>query len=173
MLKLPNSIEPAVMAENIAHLRDAIDSIDVDVLPEVSEADNGDVLTVVSGAWAKAAPSGSGGYDITEVETDTGLKLNGDAIYCKRVRYSDYDVTLSTSVNFTVDLPASDIKNIVAGFAYDTGKFGPVAAVEIGETGMKIGGFGMTISKTTGYFVFYYTKNASEATKTTKKKTTK
>lgn len=30
-------------------------------LPEVSAADNGDVLTVVEGEWNKAAPSGGGG----------------------------------------------------------------------------------------------------------------
>ena len=32
-------------------------------LPEVSAADNGDVLTVVEGEWAKATPSGGGGFD--------------------------------------------------------------------------------------------------------------
>lgn len=32
-----------------------------DALPAVTAADNGDVLTVVEGAWAKAAPSGGGG----------------------------------------------------------------------------------------------------------------
>lgn len=36
-------------------------------LPEVSAADNGDVLTVVEGAWAKAAPSGGGGVFMTPV----------------------------------------------------------------------------------------------------------
>ena len=30
-------------------------------LPEVSNEDNGDVLTVVNGSWGKAAPSGGGG----------------------------------------------------------------------------------------------------------------
>ena len=32
-----------------------------DALPAVTAEDNGDVLTVVEGAWAKAAPSGGGG----------------------------------------------------------------------------------------------------------------
>lgn len=33
------------------------------VLPKVTDADDGDVLTVVDGAWAKAAPSGGGSGD--------------------------------------------------------------------------------------------------------------
>lgn len=32
-------------------------------LPDVTSDDNGDVLTVVDGAWAKAAPSGGGALD--------------------------------------------------------------------------------------------------------------
>ena len=36
----------------------------IDPLPEVSNTDNGDVLTVVSGAWAKAAPSSGIDYDL-------------------------------------------------------------------------------------------------------------
>lgn len=34
-------------------------------LPAVSAADNGDVLTVVNGAWDKAAPGGGGGSSVT------------------------------------------------------------------------------------------------------------
>lgn len=40
-------------------------------LPEVSASDNGDVLTVVEGAWAKAAPSG-GGVLVCNLDTQTG-----------------------------------------------------------------------------------------------------
>ena len=41
-------------------------------LPEVTSEDNGDVLTVVEGAWAKAAPADGGGTDsgIMVVEAD-------------------------------------------------------------------------------------------------------
>jgi hypothetical protein len=40
-------------------------------LPEVSATDNGDVLTVVEGAWAKAAPSG-GGVLVVTMDESTG-----------------------------------------------------------------------------------------------------
>lgn len=39
-------------------------------LPEVSADDNGDVLTVVNGAWGKAAPSGGGGVLIVNAVVD-------------------------------------------------------------------------------------------------------
>jgi len=40
-------------------------------LPEVTADDNGDVLTVVNGAWAKAAPGGGGALVVT-VNEETG-----------------------------------------------------------------------------------------------------
>lgn len=39
-------------------------------LPEVTADDNGDVLTVVEGAWEKAAPSGGGGVLIVDLTQD-------------------------------------------------------------------------------------------------------
>ena len=39
-------------------------------LPAVTSADNGDVLTVVNGAWAKAAPSGGGAFAVSVPYSD-------------------------------------------------------------------------------------------------------
>jgi len=44
-----------------------------DPLPAVTEADNGNVLTVVEGAWGKAAPSGGGGALIIHFDENTGV----------------------------------------------------------------------------------------------------
>ena len=40
-------------------------------LPAVTSEDNGDVLTVVNGAWDKAAPSGGGMFVVTNAEDET------------------------------------------------------------------------------------------------------
>ena len=41
-------------------------------LPKVTSTDNGDVLTVVSGKWAKAAPSGGGSEPLIITRTNSG-----------------------------------------------------------------------------------------------------
>lgn len=52
-------------------------------LPAVTGADDGDVLTVVSGAWAKGSPSG-GAVNYSTSEVDTGSKwIDGRSIYKK------------------------------------------------------------------------------------------
>ena len=45
-------------------------------LPAVTSDDNGDVLTVVEGQWAKAAPSGGGAYAVTVTNDGTTISAN-------------------------------------------------------------------------------------------------
>lgn len=47
--------------EYLQRIADAIENSGGSDLPAVTSDDNGDVLTVVNGAWDKAAPSGGGG----------------------------------------------------------------------------------------------------------------
>ena len=46
---------------SLSVIADALANGDANELPAVTGSDNGDVLTVVEGAWAKAAPSAGGG----------------------------------------------------------------------------------------------------------------
>ena len=58
-------------------------------LPSVTAADNGDVLTVVDGAWAKATPSGISGTDEWK-----GLFQNLAFIYYEAVSNTSSDISL-------------------------------------------------------------------------------
>jgi len=70
----PSTITPGVpinLSEQLMlDIADRIDGIADNSLPEVSADDNGDVLTVVEVAWAKAAPSGGSDLFIVEVTWD-------------------------------------------------------------------------------------------------------
>lgn len=76
MLKLPNSIEPAVMAENIVHLRDAEASLD----GRVSDLE-------------VTAPK-----DYSTTETATGQKwIDGKEIYCKVITGTFPEISTTSS----------------------------------------------------------------------------
>ena len=67
-------------------------------LPAVSAADNGDVLTVVNGAWDKAAPGGGGGssaYVVNIIEDEeTGY------FTCDKTAAEIYEAAQTTPVIF-------------------------------------------------------------------------
>lgn len=53
----PNVADITLIPDMIKHIASLISSGGATVLPHVSSADNGKVLTVVNGAWAVAAPA--------------------------------------------------------------------------------------------------------------------
>lgn len=62
-------------------------------LPAITSDDNGDVLTVVDGKWAKAAPSGGGGI---LVATDTNGTLDKT---WQEIRDADYAIVVQDFEN--------------------------------------------------------------------------
>lgn len=65
-------------------------------LPEVSADDNGDVLTVVEGEWAKAAPSGGG------------------SVASVRITFSGFDGTALFSTCYGEYIPSREIYSMVS-----------------------------------------------------------
>lgn len=54
---IPSTRDEAMLAALVDRLAEIAEAASTPELPEVTTSDNGDVLTVVSGEWAKAAPS--------------------------------------------------------------------------------------------------------------------
>lgn len=97
---------------NRAVLGDMLDNYSGGVLPAVTSDDNGDVLTVVEGAWGKAAPSG-GGALVVEATTQNGTDFTTDITIGEL-----YEAALTGQViiyaNYTYNNGAQDVD---AGFA--------------------------------------------------------
>lgn len=105
-MALVDSMNPKTMAENIQELEKMISSIGSG-LPEVTESDEGKVLTVnSSGEWdaeTPSAPSSSYSLDYTAEETDTGIKFMGKKVYRKVIPYAatSEPVTVGSTMDFT------------------------------------------------------------------------
>lgn len=80
-------------------------------LPEVTAEDNGDVLTVVNGAWGKAEPpSPSAMHDYSTDEHTVGTWIDGSPVYEKTVvhEFTTY------GDNMTVNIPANNVDSIIS-----------------------------------------------------------
>lgn len=64
-VKLGGNLSDIADLDTDAEIIDAIEDLNFKELPNVTADDNGDVLTVVSGAWAKSTPSGGSLPNVT------------------------------------------------------------------------------------------------------------
>ena len=79
MIKLPNSQDPAVLAENIVHLRDGIAAVDAKTLPATTSATTGQILGLTGENKTPAWVDASGGLpDTSEATTGQILGLTGE-----------------------------------------------------------------------------------------------
>lgn len=98
-------------------------------LPAVTSEDNGDVLTVVNGAWDKAAPSG--GVMIIHIDMGTGVtdktwQQVHDALAAGVLVYLPYAYTVESS-EYTIAMPCciASYNDPDASSLYSAGFLGP------------------------------------------------
>ena len=82
-------------------------------LPSVTSTDNGDVLTVVEGAWAKATPTGGGGGVLVVHETNGALDKTWSEI-------NEAVCTSGALINFKQD-DTAEANSVVFGTIYLSG----------------------------------------------------
>lgn len=92
-------------------INNMVDSANAGALPEVSATDNGQVLTVANGVWAKAQPQGGSGgtlYVTTAVEgDDTVLSTT----------YADIEEAVDNGLTVVLKLDQSDQHAVTYYFA--------------------------------------------------------
>lgn len=88
-------------------------------LPSVTSDDNGDVLTVVEGAWTKAAPSGGGVLVVGYTESDGILSLDKNYTEIKTAWLSGKQVIFDGGVTGTEEyFPLSSVQAEPQDYAY-------------------------------------------------------
>ena len=162
MLKLPNSIEPVVMAENIVHLRDGIAAVDAKTLPATTTATTGQILKLTgenkTPAWADEYRYTPPAYSETEV--NTGQKwIDGKEIYCKVITGTFPEITGTSSQtigNIILDtLVYIDFYAIITTAIYRPSNLITVNR-NSGEIG--VGNITTAYSEKAYYAIVYYTK---------------
>ena len=94
---------------NAAQLNEAVNNGSIgggNSLPKVTASDNGDVLTVVEGAWAKATPSAGYSPNYSETEALVGSKYGVKDVYGRLVPITSSSIGTSiAAINGTLTFP--------------------------------------------------------------------
>ena len=90
-----------------------------DALPTVTAEDNGDVLTVVEGAWAKAAPSGGGVYNVTAVYDDSGE----EAVFVFNKTWQEIYNAMSNGKTVVISYENPSVEEASSGIVLSEGAF--------------------------------------------------
>lgn len=111
MIKLPNSQDPAVIADNIVHLRDEIAEVDTKTIPATTTATTGQILKLTG---ENKTPSWADEYSYTppaysETEVNTGRKwIDGKDVY----ELSLSGTTPNSSSPFTLNCSYETLINV-------------------------------------------------------------
>lgn len=106
-------------------IADRLDGIAENTPPEVTATDNGDVLTVVDGAWAKAAPSGGGDSFVVNITWGTDdYETDKTFAEAKAAHDAGKHIIINDTVNFMTCFADVDISNKLWWVRNDVGSGG-------------------------------------------------
>ena len=133
-------------------------------LPAVTEADNGNVLTVVGGAWDKAAPSG-GGYTVPEVVFE--YHVSGQSYEIVRPTYNELIEMLgdqkSAPIVFTQKTIMNDRVFDYNSYSGQLQRAGNNVYINASEISLSVGGSGDQITTMLYYFRINNTDSLSDS----------